>query len=80
DLLLLKSDLFALEDGRPVLSKDRLFNTIPVIKLGNSFQKIHDFQARFKNIPSLIDLDRLTVSGDVYFGRNISLRGIVTSE
>ncbi|KAG5353739.1 hypothetical protein C0989_002522 [Termitomyces sp. Mn162] len=39
DLLLLKSDLFALEDGRPVLSKDRLFNTIPVIKLGNSFQK-----------------------------------------
>ncbi|KAH0588982.1 hypothetical protein H2248_004762 [Termitomyces sp. 'cryptogamus'] len=78
DLLLLKSDLFALEDGRPVLSKDRLFNTIPVIKLGNSFQKIHDFQARFKNIPSLIDLDRLTVSGDVYFGRNISLRGIVT--
>ncbi|KAG6873421.1 hypothetical protein C0995_015846 [Termitomyces sp. Mi166 len=39
DLLLLKSDLFTLENG-PVLSRDRLFNTIPVIKLGSHFQKV----------------------------------------
>lgn len=41
--------------------------------------KIQDFHARFKTIPKIVDLDHLTVSGDVYFGRTVTLRGTVIS-
>jgi UDP-N-acetylglucosamine pyrophosphorylase len=41
--------------------------------------KIQDFHKRFKTIPNIVDLDHLTVSGDVHFGRNVTLRGTVIS-
>ncbi|KJA28979.1 hypothetical protein HYPSUDRAFT_128536, partial [Hypholoma sublateritium FD-334 SS-4] len=77
DLLLVKSDLYAIENGRLKMSEDRMFGTTPVIKLGEHFRKIHQFQKRFKQIPHIIDLDHLTVAGDVHFGRNVTLRGTV---
>jgi len=77
DLLLIKSDIYSLEHGRLVLNKDRLFGTTPVIKLDDHFKKIRDFQSRFKSIPTIVDLDHLTVSGNVYFGRNVTLKGTV---
>ncbi|KAG6833570.1 hypothetical protein H0H87_005221 [Tephrocybe sp. NHM501043] len=80
DLLLIKSDLYTLDQGRLVLSEDRLFGTTPIVKLDDHFKKIRDFQGRFKNIPNVIDLDHLTVSGNVHFGRNVTLRGTVISE
>lgn len=39
--------------------------------------QISDFQSRFKKIPNIIDLDHLTVTGDVHFGRGVTLRGTV---
>jgi len=39
--------------------------------------QIQQFQQRFKKIPTIIELDHLTVTGDVYFGRNITLCGTV---
>ncbi|THH29945.1 hypothetical protein EUX98_g4239 [Antrodiella citrinella] len=39
--------------------------------------QIAQFQKRFKKIPKIIELDHLTVTGDVYFGRNVTLRGTV---
>lgn len=39
--------------------------------------KIQQFQKRFKKIPKILELDHLTVTGDVYFGRNVTLRGTV---
>lgn len=39
--------------------------------------QIANFQKRFKKIPKIIELDHLTVTGDVYFGRNVTLRGTV---
>jgi hypothetical protein len=39
--------------------------------------QIQEFQKRFKKIPKIIELDHLTVTGDVYFGRNVTLRGTV---
>jgi len=77
DLLLIKSDIYSLEHGHLVLNPSRVFDTIPVIKLSDHFKKIAQFQRRFKKIPHIIELDHLTVSGDVYFGRNITLRGTV---
>lgn len=40
------------------------------------FKTIFDFSHtfRFANIPDIIELDHLTVSGDVTFGRGVSLR------
>ncbi|KAG6918554.1 hypothetical protein DXG01_013644 [Tephrocybe rancida] len=101
DLLLIKSDLYTLQDSRLVLSEDRLFGTTPVVKLDDHFKKvissasvthahihtgiyndvqIRNFQTRFKSIPNVLDLDHLTVSGNVYFGRNVTLRGTVIGE
>jgi len=77
DLLLIKSDIYSLEHGELVINENRMFGTTPVIKLGDHFKKIAQFQRRFKKIPKIIELDHLTVTGDVYFGRNVTLRGTV---
>ncbi|KAF5317349.1 hypothetical protein D9611_003885 [Ephemerocybe angulata] len=77
DLLLIKSDIYSLEHGQLVINPQRMFETTPVIKLGDHFKKIQQFQKRFKKIPQIVELDHLTVTGDVYFGRNVTLRGTV---
>lgn len=37
-------------------------------------QKVKDFLSRFQSIPDCLELDSLTVSGDVTFGKGVSLR------
>ena len=54
-----------------------MFNQTPVVKLGDTFKKIGNFQKRFRTVPIILELDHLTVAGDVWFGRNITLRGTV---
>ncbi|KAG6833569.1 hypothetical protein H0H87_005220 [Tephrocybe sp. NHM501043] len=61
DLLLIKSDIYSLAHGQLVINEQRMFETTP----------------RFKKIPKILELDHLTVTGDVYFGRNVTLRGTV---
>ena len=80
DLLLIKSDIYSLQHGQLVINPQRMFETTPVIKLGDHFKKIQQFQKRFKKIPQILELDHLTVTGDVYFGRNVTLRGTVIGE
>ncbi|KAH9485029.1 UTP--glucose-1-phosphate uridylyltransferase [Psilocybe cubensis] len=75
DLLLVQSDVFSLQHGRLIMNESRMFGTPPVIKLGGHFRRIQQFQKRFKQIPHLVELDHLTVAGDVYFGRDVTLRG-----
>lgn len=77
DLLLITSDLYRLEHGQLVMNPSRIFNQTPVVKLGDTFKKVGSFQKRFKSIPEMVELDHLTVQGDVVFGRNIVLRGTV---
>jgi len=77
DLLLIKSDIYSLQHGQLVINPQRMFETTPVIKLGDHFKKIQQFQKRFKKIPKILELDHLTVTGDVNFGRNVTLRGTV---
>ena len=54
----------------------------PIVDLDSSFYKLlPDFEARFPaGAPSLRACDRLTVVGDVVFGRDIVARGSVTIE
>jgi UTP--glucose-1-phosphate uridylyltransferase len=77
DLLLIKSDIYSLEHGQLVINPARMFESTPVIKLGDHFKKIQQFQKRFKKIPQIVELDHLTVTGDVWFGKNVVLRGTV---
>lgn len=78
DLLLVMSNLYSLRNGSLVMSPQRMFPTTPLVKLGdNNFSKVKAFLSRFATIPDLIELDHLTVSGDVTFGRDVSLKGTV---
>ncbi|KAM9313807.1 UTP--glucose-1-phosphate uridylyltransferase-like [Pholidichthys leucotaenia] len=77
DLLLVMSNLYSLDAGSLTMSKKREFPTTPHVKLGSSFTKVQDFLTRFESIPDMLELDHLTVSGDVTFGKNVSLKGTV---
>ncbi|KAH7731372.1 UDP-glucose pyrophosphorylase 2-like isoform 2 [Aphelenchoides avenae] len=77
DLLLLMSNLYDIENGALTLSSLRSFPTTPLVKLGSSFDKVNDFLKRFQGIPDLLELDHLTVSGDVWFGKDVTLKGTV---
>lgn len=77
DLLLIMSNLYELNNGFLTLSPKRHFSPVPLIKLGSSFDKVSQFLKRFQNIPDLMECDHLTVSGDVWFGKNVKLRGTV---
>ena len=71
------SDLYNLAHGCLEMNQNRMFGSTPVIKLGDHFKKVANYQKRFKSIPNLLELDHLTVSGDVTFGRKVTLRGTV---
>eukprot|EP00730_Choanoeca_flexa_P002410 TRINITY_DN1103_c0_g1_i2.p1 TRINITY_DN1103_c0_g1~~TRINITY_DN1103_c0_g1_i2.p1 ORF type:complete len:495 (+),score=166.01 TRINITY_DN1103_c0_g1_i2:109-1593(+) len=77
DLLLVMSNLYNLSKGRLSMNSKRVFASVPLIKLGDQFKKVKDFLSRFANIPDILELDHLTVSGDVRFGKNVTLRGTV---
>nr|KAJ0209245.1 hypothetical protein LSAT_V11C400180730 [Lactuca sativa] len=49
----------------------------PSIELGPEFKKVGEFLKRFKSIPSIIEPDSLKVSGDVWFGSLVVLKGKV---
>ena len=39
--------------------------------------QVKEFLSRFSSIPDILELDHLTVSGDVTFGKRVSLKGTV---
>lgn len=46
DLLLIKSDIYSLQHGQLILNEQRMFETTPVIKLGDHFKKVCVFQSQ----------------------------------
>ena len=78
DLMLAMSNLYAMRNGSLQMSHLRAFPTVPLIKLGDGhFAKVREFLRRFASIPDILELDHLTVSGDVTFGKGVVLRGTV---
>ncbi|KAM7451348.1 UTP--glucose-1-phosphate uridylyltransferase [Porites harrisoni] len=78
DLLIIMSNLYEMKHGQLEMSHLRQFPTVPIVQLsGSHFKKVKDFLARFETIPDLLELDHLTVSGDVTFGKGVSLKGTV---
>lgn len=78
DLLLVMSNLYSMKNGFLTMSPKRSFPSVPLVKLGDKdFSKVRDFLKRFASIPDMLELDHLTVSGDVTFGKGVSLKGTV---
>ncbi|XP_031495700.1 UTP--glucose-1-phosphate uridylyltransferase [Nymphaea colorata] len=78
DLLLVQSDLYTVVDGFVTRNEARTNPANPTIELGPEFKKVGNFLKRFKTIPSIIELDSLKVSGDVWFGANVVVKGNVS--
>jgi UTP--glucose-1-phosphate uridylyltransferase len=81
DLLVLRSDAYDLTDGARIrLAEGR--EDAPLVDLDDKFYKrLRDFDARFPaGPPSLREAERLAVSGDVRFGRDVVVRGDVAVE
>lgn len=77
DLMLIQSNMYTLKSGSLIMNPARQFATTPVIKLGTEFKKVAQYLDRFGSIPDVLELDHLTVSGDVSFGANTTLKGTV---
>jgi UTP--glucose-1-phosphate uridylyltransferase len=77
DLMLIQSNMYTLKSGSLVQNPQRQFSTTPVIKLGSEFKNVSNYLARFGSMPDVLELDHLTVSGDVSFGSDCVLKGTV---
>lgn len=77
DLFLVTSDIYQLDHGQLTMSPKRLFAASPIVKLGDHFKKVGSYLSRFKNPPKILELDHLTVTGDVAFGADVTLKGTV---
>src|SRR4051794_91635 len=75
-LLVVRSDAYTLADDWTVRA---LSDPIPVVELDSAYYKLlRDFESRFPGgAPSLRECRRLSVSGDVTFGRDIAVKGTV---
>ena len=77
DLFLVTSDLYYLNHGTLTMNPKRMFGNVPLVKLGDHFKKVQNFLSRFSSPPHILELDHLTVTGDVTFGHDVTLKGTV---
>ncbi|NDG42933.1 MAG: UTP--glucose-1-phosphate uridylyltransferase, partial [Betaproteobacteria bacterium] len=82
DLLVLRSDAYQLDGGGQLALAPACAGRAPLAELdGDYFRLIDDFEARFAvGVPSLVDAEHLTVKGDVSFGGDVTVSGVVTVE
>ena len=77
DLLAVKSDLYEMTDMMTIVPNPRRKDPMPDIHLDSGFFKnIDQFEDRFAaGIPSLLECQELKVEGNVYFGRDVKIKG-----
>lgn len=63
--------------GSLVVSPRREAASPPVIKLGPEFAHLAGYSERLPHLPDCVDLEHLTVSGNVFFGEGVVLKGTV---
>ncbi|XP_057952933.1 UTP--glucose-1-phosphate uridylyltransferase-like [Malania oleifera] len=68
------SYVYTIDEGVLVRNKARKTPVNPCIELGPEFEKVSDFLSRFKSVPSIVELDSLRVTGDVWFGADTTLK------
>jgi UTP--glucose-1-phosphate uridylyltransferase len=72
------------------MNPKRPFPTVPLVKLGKEFSKVcaprvsaraeacgqvNDYLSRFSSIPQILELDHLTITGDVTVGSGVTFKG-----
>jgi UTP--glucose-1-phosphate uridylyltransferase len=57
DLLLIKSDIYAIENAELVISPERMFATTPIIQLGDHFKKVAPVDNFFASTSRLFCVD-----------------------
>jgi len=77
DLMIAQSDIFLWKNGQMSMNPQRKLQTIPTIKWDAEFRMISGYKMRIPFLPNILNLDHLTVSGSVRFGKNVTLRGTV---
>jgi UTP--glucose-1-phosphate uridylyltransferase len=77
DLFLLQSNYYILNRGILEPNPKRGSAAFPLISLGQNFVKINQMTENCPSIPDLLEVDILTVVGDVSFGANVIIRGQV---
>jgi UTP--glucose-1-phosphate uridylyltransferase len=82
DLLILRSDVYALTPERLVEPVPERGGKLPFVELDKEFYRLlEEFDRRFPaGAPSLREASRLVVRGDVTFGRGVIVRGAVEFE
>lgn len=76
DLLLLRSDLYRLDDNSQLQTVSPL--PLPPVHLDPIFYSTYaDFAQRFACVPGLLECRSLRVEGDVHFGAGVHLQGVV---
>jgi UTP--glucose-1-phosphate uridylyltransferase len=82
DLLILRSDVYALTPERLVEPVPERDGKLPFVELDKEFYRLlEEFDRRFPaGAPSLREASRLVVRGDVTFGRGVIVRGAVEFE
>ena len=76
ELLLLRSDVFALDDRSQIVSL--IDHAEPRVSLDGTYKFMRDFDARFPaGPPSMRDCTTLTIAGDVTFGADVQAIGDV---
>jgi UTP--glucose-1-phosphate uridylyltransferase len=76
DLLVVMGNAFVIDKASGILclNPERKIPRAPVVHLSSHYDNVDDFLRHFLNIPDMLELDTLTVNGDVYFGRDIKLK------
>jgi UTP--glucose-1-phosphate uridylyltransferase len=82
DLLVLRSDAYALGEDHGVRPVPEREGSLPYVELDSRYYKLlDDFERRLPGgPPSLREAERLLVRGDVTFGRGVVVRGAVELE
>jgi UTP--glucose-1-phosphate uridylyltransferase len=78
DLLVLRSDVYAITDGSLVTPVPERADSLPYVALDSDYYKLLDeFEKRFPHgAPSLRRAERLVVQGDVTFGEGVVVVGV----
>jgi len=80
DLLAVRSDCFVFsKEYNLIVNPKRKLDTLKIDLDPRYYEKIDDFNQRFKGgVPSLVDCEFLRIEGDVFFERNVTIKGTVS--